>query len=110
MLWLAAVTWSHHALLSGNRSGSIYGGILTIVLAVLFTFLQAYEYVTATFTMADSVYGNIFFLGTGAHGLHILIGSVLLAVALLRIVAYQATSQHHVGYEAAILYWHFVYN
>jgi len=104
----AAVTWSHHALLSGNRSGSINGAILTIVLAVIFTFLQGYEYVTATFTMSDSVYGNIFFLGTGAHGLHVIMGTIMIAVATLRLVFYHATSQHHVGYEAAILYWHFV--
>lgn len=105
----AAVTWSHHALLSGNRNGSINGAILTIVLAVIFTFLQGYEYVTATFTMSDSVYGNIFFLGTGAHGLHVIMGTMMIAVATLRLVFYHATSQHHVGYEAAILYWHFVH-
>lgn len=62
---MAAVTWSHHALLSGNRTGSINGALLTIVLALIFTFSQGYEYVTATFTMTDSTYGNIFFLGTG---------------------------------------------
>lgn len=59
---------------------------------------------TATFTMSDSVYGNIFFLGTGAHGLHVIMGTMMIAVATLRLVFYHATSQHHVGYEAAILY------
>lgn len=103
-----AVTWSHHALLSGNRKGAINGAILTIVLAIIFTFLQGYEYVTATFTWADSTYGNIFFLGTGAHGLHVIMGSIMITVATFRLIFYHATSQHHVGYEAAILYWHFV--
>lgn len=101
-----AVTWSHHALLSGNRSGAINGAILTIILAVIFTYLQAFEYSTATFTMADSVYGNVFYLGTGAHGLHVIMGTIMIAVALVRLYLYHATTQHHVGYEAAILYWH----
>jgi len=104
----AAVTWSHHALLSGNRKGSILGLVLTIIFAAVFTILQGYEYVTATFTMADSVYGNTFFLGTGCHGLHVIIGTSMLAVAGARLIAYHYTNTHHVGYEAAILYWHFV--
>jgi cytochrome c oxidase subunit 3 len=104
----AAVTWSHHALLAGNRNNAIYGAIFTILLAILFTYLQAFEYYSATFTMADSIYGNIFFLGTGAHGLHVVMGTIMIAVATIRIVLYHATSQHHVGFEAAILYWHFV--
>jgi cytochrome c oxidase subunit 3 len=58
--------------------------------------------------MADSVFGNIFFLSTGCHGLHVIIGTIMIAVASIRIVLYHATTQHHVGFEAAILYWHFV--
>jgi cytochrome c oxidase subunit 3 len=104
----ASVTWAHHAILAGDRRGAILGLILTVVLAIIFTAFQGYEYVCASFTMADSVYGNIFFLGTGAHGLHVILGTVMIAVASLRFAAYHTTSQHHVGLEAAILYWHMV--
>jgi cytochrome c oxidase subunit 3 len=98
------VTWSHHALLGGNRKGAILGLILTILLAVVFTALQGYEYVTAAFTMSDSTYGNTFFLGTGSHGFHVIMGTSMLAVAGLRLISYHFTNTHHVGYEAAILY------
>lgn len=103
-----AVTWSHHALLSGYRNRAINGALLTIILAIIFTYLQGYEYVTATFTMADSVYANIFYFGTGLHGLHVIAGTLFITVALARIYVYHVTSSHHVGFEAAILYWHFV--
>jgi cytochrome c oxidase subunit 3 len=104
----ASVTWSHHALLGGNRKGAIIGLILTILLAIIFTALQGYEYVTATFTMSDSTYGNTFYLGTGFHGAHVMLGTIMLGVAVLRLISYHFTNAHHVGYEAAILYWHFV--
>ena len=105
---MAAVTWSHHALLGGNRKGAILGLIITIILAAVFTGLQGFEYVTATFTMADSTYGNTFYLGTGAHGLHVIMGTLMLTVAGFRLISYHFTNSHHIGYEAAILYWHFV--
>ena len=104
----ASVTWSHHALLGGNRKGAIRGLLLTILLAIIFTALQGYEYVTATFTMSDSTYGNTFYLGTGCHGVHVMLGTIMLGVAGLRFISYHFTNAHHVGYEAAILYWHFV--
>lgn len=104
----ASVTWAHHAILAGDRKGAISGLLMTIILAVIFTFLQGYEYICATFTMADSVYGNIFFLGTGAHGVHVIMGTIMIAVATLRFISYHTSSQHHVGLEAAILYWHMV--
>jgi cytochrome c oxidase subunit 3 len=104
----AAVTWSHHALLGGNRKGAILGLIFTVILAAIFTLLQGFEYVTATFTFADSVYGNTFFFGTGCHGLHVIVGSIMLTVAGVRLVSYHFSNTHHIGYEAAILYWHFV--
>jgi cytochrome c oxidase subunit 3 len=104
----ASVTWSHHALISGNRKGAILGLILTIVLAIVFTGLQGFEYVTASFTMSDSVYGNTFYFGTGAHGLHVMMGTIMLAIAGARIASYHLTNAHHVGFEAGILYWHMV--
>jgi len=104
----ASVTWSHHALIGGRRQGALLGLILTIVFALIFTGFQVYEYFTATFTMADSIYGNIFYLGTGGHGMHVIVGTCILLVALTRIVTYHFSSKHHVGYESGILYWHFV--
>jgi len=104
----ATVTYAHHSLIQGNRTGVIYGLIATIILAVLFTALQGYEYYNAPFTFADSAYGSTFFISTGFHGLHVIIGTIFLTVALFRIISYHLTDHHHLGFETAILYWHFV--
>ena len=72
----STVTYALHSLIQGNRKGTIYGLILTIVLAVIFTGLQGYEYYNASFTIADGVYGSCFFFGTGFHGLHVIIGTL----------------------------------
>ena len=77
---MAFITYSHHALINGNRSGAITGAFLTIVLAVLFTGLHYYEYLEAGFTFADSVYGTVFYASTGLHGLHVIVGTVFLSV------------------------------
>jgi len=102
------VTYSHHSLIQGNRSGTLYGLIATIILAIVFTFLQGIEYSVSSFTISDGAFGSCFFFGTGFHGLHVIIGTVFLAVAAFRILAYQLTDNHHLGFESAILYWHFV--
>ena len=104
----ASVTWSHNAMISGERKETIVGLIVTIVLGVIFTALQGMEYYEAPFTIADSVYGSTFYVATGFHGLHVIIGTTFLAVSLVRIVEHQLTRHHHNGYEAAIWYWHFV--
>lgn len=104
----ATVTWSHHALISGNRKDSILALIFTVVLGVIFTALQGLEYYEATFSIADSVYGSTFFVATGFHGLHVIIGSTFLIVCLIRLINHQFTKHHHNGYEASIWYWHFV--
>lgn len=104
----ATVTWAHHSLIARDRKGVIYGLIFTIILALVFTALQGFEYYNAPFTIADSVYGSCFYFGTGFHGLHVLIGTIFLIVCLLRLISYQLTDSHHVGLESAILYWHFV--
>lgn len=102
------ITWAHHALIAGNRKAAIYGTIITIVLAIVFTGLQAYEYKEAGFTFADSVFGSAFFASTGLHGAHVIVGTTFIIVCLFRIINYQLTDGHHVGFESAILYWHFV--
>src|SRR5260221_2406203 len=76
------VTWAHHALLENDRRGLKYGLILTIVLGVSFTCVQAYEYSHAAFSFAGNVYGATFFMATGFHGFHVLVGSIFLIVCL----------------------------
>lgn len=104
----ATVTWSHHAMIAGDRKNSILGLILTVVLGLVFTALQAFEYYETTFTIADSVYGSTFFVATGFHGLHVIIGTLFLIVCFFRILQHHFTKHHHNGFEAAIWYWHFV--
>src|ERR1700743_3670904 len=74
------VTYAHHSLIQGNRSGTLYGLISTILLAILFTALQGIEYTVSSFTISDGAYGSCFFFGTGFHGLHVMIGTAFLTV------------------------------
>ena len=104
----ATVTYAHHALIQGNRSGTITGLIMTIVFALLFTALQGFEYYNAPFTISDGAYGSCFYMATGFHGLHVIIGTLFLAVGFFRILSYHLTDHHHLGFESGILYWHFV--
>nr|YP_009050445.1 cytochrome c oxidase subunit III [Paraglypturus tonganus (nomen nudum)]AIG22700.1 cytochrome c oxidase subunit III [Paraglypturus tonganus (nomen nudum)] len=104
----ATVTWAHHAIMESNHSQSMQSLGLTIVLGFYFTFLQGLEYVEASFTIADSVYGSTFFVATGFHGLHVIIGSLFLSVCWYRLYKCHFSSKHHFGFEAAAWYWHFV--
>ena len=103
-----SVTWAHHAILGRKKKEAITALIITIVQGVLFTFFQAYEYWVAPFTIADSIYGSVFFVATGFHGLHVLIGTTFLLVCLVRLDLNHFSSKHHVGFEVASWYWHFV--
>ena len=102
------VTYAHHSLIQGNRSGALYGLIATVILAIIFTALQGIEYTVSSFTISDGAFGSCFYFGTGFHGLHVMIGTAFLAVGLWRTFAYHLTENHHLGLEAGILYWHFV--
>jgi len=102
------VTWAHHALIEGQRTEAIQALIFTVALGIYFTFLQAIEYFEAPFTIADRVYGSTFFVATGFHGLHVLIGSSFLLVCLVRVILHHFSTGHHFGFEAAAWYWHFV--
>ena len=104
----ATVTWAHHAIVFGNRKNSIIGLFLTILLAFFFTLLQAVEYVEASFSISDSVYGSTFYLATGFHGIHVIVGTIFLIVCTLRLIEYHFTKEHHFGFEGAAWYWHFV--
>jgi len=102
------VTYAHHSLIQGNREGALNGLIYTIILAIIFTALQAIEYTVSSFTISDGTFGSCFYFGTGFHGLHVMIGTAFLAVGLWRHIAYHLTENHHLGLESGILYWHFV--
>lgn len=102
------VTWAHHSLIEGDRRRALQGLSLTVALGVYFTALQAIEYVEAPFRIADRAYGTTFFVATGFHGLHVLIGSSFLLICLIRVALHHFSSGHHFGFEAAAWYWHFV--
>nr|YP_010296009.1 cytochrome c oxidase subunit III [Polistes hebraeus]AKG64600.1 cytochrome c oxidase subunit III [Polistes jokahamae]UMB50751.1 cytochrome c oxidase subunit III [Polistes hebraeus] len=102
------ITWSHHNLLNNKHSMSIKTLIQTIILGVFFTLCQIHEYFETSFTIADSIFGSIFFLTTGFHGMHVIIGTIFLFVCLIRMINNHFSKIHHFGYEAAIWYWHFV--
>nr|USH58348.1 cytochrome c oxidase subunit III [Podargus ocellatus marmoratus] len=102
------VTWTHHAISEGHRKQAIHALTLTVLLGLYFTILQATEYYETPFSIADGIYGSTFFIATGFHGLHVIIGSSFLLVCLLRLAKYHFTPNHHFGFEAAAWYWHFV--
>ncbi len=102
------VTYAHHSLIQGNRSGALYGLIATVILAIVFTIFQGVEYTVSSFTISDGAFGTCFYFGTGFHGLHVMIGTAFIAVGLWRVLAYHSTDNHHLGLESSILYWHFV--
>ena len=102
------VTWAHHRLIENNHSQTTQGLFFTVLLGIYFTILQAYEYIEAPFTIADSIYGSTFFIATGFHGIHVLIGTTFLLVCLLRHLNNHFSKNHHFGFEAAAWYWHFV--
>nr|ALO71183.1 cytochrome c oxidase subunit 3 [Tasgius compressus] len=102
------VTWAHHSLMENDFDQTTQGLTLTVILGIYFSILQAYEYMEAPFTIADSVYGSTFFVSTGFHGLHVIIGTTFLFVCLIRHLKNHFSCTHHFGFEAAAWYWHFV--
>ncbi|HEY0032669.1 MAG TPA: cytochrome c oxidase subunit 3 [Devosia sp.] len=102
------VTWAHHALLEGDRQGLKAGLWLTVLLGAVFTCVQALEYSEAGFSFAGNMYGATFFMATGLHGFHVLIGTLFLLVCLIRTYRGDFTAERHLGFEFAAWYWHFV--
>lgn len=102
------VTSAHYYLMNERKRKSVSWTFYTIVLGIYFTILQAYEYVTRTFSITDSVYGSIFFLATGFHGLHVIIGTRIILFILIRLINNHFSRRRHLGYELACWYWHFV--
>lgn len=104
----ATVTWAHHEILAGRKEPAKMGLFLTLALALTFTGFQVFEYIEASFTISDGVYGSTFFMATGFHGFHVIIGTIFLTVCFFRLVKNHFTKKHHFGFEAAAWYWHFV--
>jgi len=102
------VTWAHHAILEGNQKDAVMGIGLSWGLGLAFLFFMIYEYNHVTFTFGQNIYTSTFFMATGFHGFHVLIGSIFLFVCWLRARAGHFTPQRHFGFEAAAWYWHFV--
>jgi len=104
----ASVTWAHHSIVAGSKFQASVALIVTIILAIIFTGLQGFEYVTAPFTISDGIYGSCFYMATGFHGFHVIVGTLFLIVCLFRLYINHFTKEHHFGFEAAAWYWHFV--
>lgn len=104
------LTWAHHALVhENNRRDAINGLVLTVILGLSFTALQGFEYLHAQQAIGTgSLYWDTFFMATGFHGAHVIIGTIFLLVCLIRLTRGQMTPEQHVGFEAAAWYWHFV--
>jgi cytochrome c oxidase subunit III len=102
------VTWAHHALIHNDRKGLIWGLVLTVLLGLIFSCVQVYEYTVAPFNFSGSLYGATFFMATGFHGFHVFVGTIFLLVCLFRALAGHFTPKQHFGFEAAAWYWHFV--
>nr|ALO70510.1 cytochrome c oxidase subunit 3 [Dexiogyia corticina] len=103
-----SVTWAHHSLMENNFNQASQSLILTVILGLYFSILQGYEYIEASFSISDAVYGSTFFMATGFHGIHVIIGTTFLLVCLIRHLNNHFSATHHFGFEAAAWYWHFV--
>jgi len=104
----ATVTYAHHAIQLGDHKRCANGLILTVILGLIFTGFQAYEYIHATYGLSDGIYGSTFYLATGFHGAHVIIGTCFLLVCFLRVRKGDFSAKTHIGFEAAAWYWHFV--
>ena len=102
------VTWSHKAIEENNHSQRLKSLYVTIILGLYFTALQGIEYYEASFRISDSSYGSTFFIATGFHGLHVIVGTLFLIVCCVRLIKGGLGQHHHFGFVAAVWYWHFV--
>nr|UQS80543.1 cytochrome c oxidase subunit III [Convexana sp. 1 JW-2022a] len=103
-----SLTWSHNSLINNNYSQMIKSMILTIILGIYFTILQMYEYMESSFCISDCIYGSTFFMSTGFHGFHVIVGTIFIMTMFFRISNLHQSSVHHVGFESSAWYWHFV--
>jgi cytochrome c oxidase subunit 3 len=102
------ITWAHHFIIIGKYKFVVISMFATIILALFFTGLQAMEYVEAPFAIYDGIYGSTFYMATGFHGIHVIVGTIFLIVCTYRLMKKHFSRTHHFGFEAAAWYWHFV--
>lgn len=103
-----SLTWAHHAIIENKFKESSLALGMTILLALVFVCFQAFEYFHAQFNISDSVYGSVFYMLTGFHGFHVIIGTIFLTVCYFRLKSSHFSKSHHLGFEFAAWYWHFV--
>lgn len=104
----ATITAAHHFIVVGHFRSAVLMLDLTLGFAIIFTVLQGVEYLEAPFSISDGIYGSTFFMATGFHGFHVIIGTIMIAVMTYRLCLGHFTREHHFGFEAAAWYWHFV--
>lgn len=102
------VTWAHHSLINNYFTKSVISLVFTIVLGVYFLIMQYLEYMEAQFTISDGIYGSTFFVATGFHGIHVIVGAMFLSYSFLNLIQSKLLFNHHFSFEAAAWYWHFV--
>jgi cytochrome c oxidase subunit 3 len=106
------LTWAHHAIQKNHRAQAIQGLVLTVLLSIIFLGFQTYEYMHAysdlNLKLSSGIYGSLFYLLTGFHGFHVLIGTIMLSVVLFRLMRGHMNDKHHFAFEGAAWYWHFV--
>jgi proton-translocating NADH-quinone oxidoreductase chain N len=103
-----SVTLAHRAIRGGIRRLFNVGLFVTVFFGAFFTGLQAIEYLVAEFLINTSIYGSLFYLCTGFHGFHVIVGSIFLVICFFRQLFYHFAKDHHFGFESAAWYWHFV--
>jgi len=102
------ITWAHHRLEASDNKRALQGLGITIALGVYFLWLQYGEYIETSFSIADRIYGSTFFIATGFHGIHVLVGVTFLTVNFIRMAIIHFNGNHHLGFLSAAWYWHFV--
>nr|ACR55900.1 cytochrome c oxidase subunit III [Endomyzostoma sp. MZ-2009] len=104
----ATITFSHYSLLHNKKNEMLKMLMITILLGIYFSILQLIEYKDVSFSFSDSVYGSTFYIATGFHGMHVIIGTIFLVISFIRQKCYTFKYNHHIGFEMAVWYWHFV--
>nr|YP_009531283.1 cytochrome c oxidase subunit III [Idiocerus laurifoliae]AXY64095.1 cytochrome c oxidase subunit III [Idiocerus laurifoliae] len=103
-----SMTWAHNAILMKNFSQAMKSMMITVMLGLYFSFLQMYEYIESPFSISDSIYGSTFFMSTGFHGIHVLVGTIFIITIMMRTKSLHFSMNHHIGFESSAWYWHFV--
>nr|WRQ18269.1 cytochrome c oxidase subunit 3 [Onukigallia onukii] len=103
-----SMTWAHNSIIKKNYTQTLQSMFITITLGLYFSLLQLYEYIESSFSISDSIYGSTFFMSTGFHGIHVIIGTMFIVISMMRIKNLHMSNNHHVGFEASAWYWHFV--